>query len=211
MTRWALMETTTTAYAPARSVLADLIGPDVLRSAALRTAVLVGGAALLLAVASQIRIPLGFTPVPINGGTFAVMVIGAALGAGRGAAAVGVYLVAGMIGFPVYAGASGGIDVAFGATGGYLLGYLVAAVLIGAAAERGADRRVRSAIPAMLAGSVVIYVLGASWLAVSLGVPMFGWTNSAWSMGVAPFIAGDIAKMVLAGLVLPATWRVIRR
>lgn len=205
------METTAAVLVPARPVLADLIRPDLLRSVAVRNAVLVTAGAMLLAVASQIRIPLGFTPVPINGGTFAVMVIGAALGARRGGAAVALYLMAGMIGVPVYAGASGGVEVAFGATGGYLLGYFVAAVLIGAAAERGADRRVRSAIPAMLVGSVVIYTLGASWLAVSVGVPLFGWTDSAWSMGVAPFLAGDAVKLVLAGLALPATWRLVRR
>lgn len=205
------METTTAVLVPARPVLADLIRPELLRSVAVRNAVLVTAGAVLLAVASQIRIPLGFTPVPINGGTFAVMVIGAALGARRGGAAVALYLMAGMIGIPVYAGASGGVEVAFGATGGYLLGYFVAAVLIGAAAERGADRRVRSAIPAMLVGSVVIYTLGASWLAVSVGVPLFGWTDSAWSMGVAPFLAGDAVKLVLAGLALPATWRLVRR
>lgn len=205
------METTAAVLVPARPVLADLIRPDLLRSVAVRNAVLVTAGAMLLAVASQIRIPLGFTPVPINGGTFAVMVIGAALGARRGGAAVALYLMAGMIGVPVYAGASGGVEVAFGATGGYLLGYFVAAVLIGAAAERGADRRVRSAIPAMLVGSVVIYTLGASWLAVSVGVPLFGWTDSAWSMGVAPFLAGDVLKLVLAGLALPATWRLVRR
>jgi biotin transport system substrate-specific component len=200
------MEITTATLAPNRPVLADLIGLG-----AVRTTALVTGGAALVAVASQIRIPLGFTPVPINGGTFAVMVVGAALGAQRGAAALAVYLMAGLVGIPVFAGASGGVDVAFGATGGYLLGYLVAAVLIGAAAERGADRRVRSAIPAMLVGSLVIYALGASWLAVSLNISMFGWTNSAWSMGIAPFLAGDVVKLVLAGLVLPATWRFVNR
>lgn len=195
------MSQTTTLAGP--RVLADLIP-----ATTARTIALVAAGATLVAVASQIRIPLGFTPVPINGGTFAVMVVGAGLGLRRGGAALGVYLLAGLIGVPVFADLRGGVEVMTGATGGYLVGYLVAALLVGAAAEHRADRRVRSAIPAMLVGTAAIYVLGALWLARYLDISVFGNDRSAWTLGVRPFLVGDAVKLVLAGLVLPAAWRV---
>jgi len=195
------MSQTTTLAGP--RVLADLIP-----ATTARTIALVAAGAALVAVASQVRIPLGFTPVPINGGTFAVMVVGAGLGLRRGGAALGVYLLAGLIGMPVFADLRGGVEVMTGATGGYLVGYLVAAVLVGAAAEHRADRRVRSAIPAMLVGTAAIYVLGALWLARYLDIGVFGNERSAWTLGVRPFLMGDAVKLVLAGLVLPAAWRV---
>lgn len=179
---------------------------DLLPAVRWRTLALVAGGVLLLAAASQIRIPLGFTPVPINGGTFAVMVIGAAYGATRAGATVGVYLAAGLVGAPFFADAQSGWTYATGATGGYLLGYLVAAVLLGVLAERGGDRRVRTAVPAMLVATAVIYVLGALWLARVVGVPVFGTDRSAWTLGVRPFLVGDAVKLVLAGLVLPTAW-----
>ena len=190
------------AVVPSRAVLADLI-PAVWW----RTMTLVAGGVLLMAAASQIRIPLGFTPVPINGGTFAVMVVGASLGAARASATMGIYLFAGIVGMPFFADAQSGWTYATGATGGYLLAYFVAAVMLGALAERGTDRRVRTAIPAMLAATIVIYTLGALWLAHVLAVPVFGTDRSAWTLGVRPFLAGDAIKLVLAGLVLPAAWR----
>ena len=189
---------------PAHRVLADLIPVTMWRTIAL-----VASSTLLIAAASQVRIPLGFTPVPINGGTFAVMVVGAALGMGRGAAAIGMYLVAGLIGMPFFANGESGWTYATGATGGYLIAYLVAGILLGALAERGGDRRVLTAIPAMLAATVVIYVMGAAWLAMVIDVPLFGWERSAWTLGVRPFLVGDAIKLVLAGLVLPAAWRLV--
>lgn len=187
---------------PTRAVLADLI-PAVWW----RTMALVAGGVLLTAAASQIRIPLGFTPVPINGATFAVMVVGASLGAARASATMGLYLLAGIVGLPFFADAQSGWTYATGATGGYLLSYFVAAVLLGALAERGNDRRVRTAIPSMLAATAVIYVLGALWLAHTLDVPVFGAEGSAWALGVRPFLAGDAIKLVLAGLALPTAWK----
>lgn len=189
---------------PLRAVLADLVP-----AAWWRTMALVATGTLLVAAASQIRIPLGFTPVPINGGTFAVMVVGAALGMGRAAGALGAYLVLGVVGLPFFADAQSGWTYATGATGGYLVAYLVAAVLLGALAERGTDRRVLTCIPAMLAATAVIYALGAAWLAVVLDVPLVGGDRSAWTLGIRPFLAGDAVKLVLAGLVLPAAWRLV--
>ena len=188
----------------ARPVLVDLVVG--LRH---RTAVLVVAGALLTAAASQIRIPLGFTPVPINLGTFAVALTGGALGARRGAMAIGVYLALGLVGLPFFQGWNGGWSYATGTTAGYLVGYLAMAVVVGAAAERGGDRRPLPFLAAIVLANAVVYVLGASWLAYRLGVPMFGGSSSAWELGVRPFVAGDAVKMVAAALLFPAAWRFV--
>jgi biotin transport system substrate-specific component len=167
------------------------------------TAVLVVAFALATALAAQIVIPLPFTPVPITGQTFTVLLAGAALGANAGAASMGLYLVLGAIGLPFYAGGTSGWTVVQGATGGYLVGFIVAAWLIGALAERLQDRTIVTAIPAFLMGSVIIHVLGVPWLAASLDI---GWIEAA-SLGSVPFIPGDLLKVAAAGLMLPAAWK----
>jgi biotin transport system substrate-specific component len=182
---------------------------DTLPGARVRDAVLVVGFALLTALAAQISIPLGFTPVPITGQTFAVLLAGAALGSVRGGASQLLYVALGAIGLPFYSEATGGWDVATGATGGYLIGFVVAAMLVGWMAERGQDRSVVTAIPAFLAGSVVFYVLGLPWLAHQTGVPFSGPVDgdNALAWGLYPFVLGDVLKATLAGLLLPAAWR----
>lgn len=175
----------------------------VLPRSATMTAGLVAGFALLTAVAAQIVIPLPFTPVPITGQTFAVLLAGAALGANAGAASQMLYVLLGAVGLPFYHGGNSGWAVVQGATGGYLVGFIVAAWLIGALAERRQDRSIATAIPAFLMGSVVIHLFGVPWLAASLDV---GWTEAA-SLGTVPFILGDLVKLALAGLVLPAAWK----
>lgn len=194
----------TVATVPARPVLADLL-PAVRQ----RTLVLVTAGALLTAVASQIRIPLGFTPVPINLATFAAVLAGGALGARRGAASMGLFLVLGIIGFPFFAGANGGWEHATGATGGYLLCYPIMAAIVGFAAQRGRDRHVGTFVLAVVAANLILYTVGALWLAHVVGVPVFGWEGSAYSMGVAPFLAGDVVKMAAAGVLFPAAWRLL--
>lgn len=190
----------------ARPVLADrLVGARV------HTAALVVAGALLVAAASQIRIPLGFTPVPINLGTFAVVLAGGVLGARRGIMAIGLYLVAGVVGFPFFQGGNGGWTYATGATAGYLVGYLAMAAIVGAAAERGGDRRPLPFLAAVVAANAAVYVLGAAWLAQHLGVPMFGGEANAWELGVRPFLAGDTVKMAAAALLFPAAWQAISR
>lgn len=194
-----------TTLAP-RPVLADrVIGARV------ATIVLVVSGALLTALASQIRIPLGFTPVPINLGTFAVVLTGGVLGARRGAVSIGLYLVLGLVGLPFFQGGNGGWTYATGATAGYLVGYLVMAVVVGLAAERGRDRHTGQFLAAIVAANAVVYVLGASWLARHLGIPVFGGESSAWALGVRPFLAGDAVKMVAAALLFPAAWQVVDR
>lgn len=197
------MMTTTTASHP-RPVLADLV-PAV----RWRTLALVVGGALFTAAASQIRIPLGFTPVPISMATFAVALTGGALGARRGVASMGLYLLLGIVGLPFFADAGSGWSVVTGATGGYLVAYPVMAVIVGTAADRGRDRRVGSFVTAVVLANAAVYVFGALWLAHVVDVPVLGWEASAFSMGVRPFIAGDVVKMVAAGVLLPATWRIL--
>ncbi|MAT06096.1 MAG: biotin transporter BioY [Acidimicrobiaceae bacterium] len=189
-----------------RRTLADLVANSRVADVAL-----VVGFALLTALAAQITIPLGFTPVPLTGQTFAVLLAGGALGAVRGMASQGLYVALGAIGLPFYAEGDGGWTAATGSTAGYLVGFVVAAGVVGLLAERGQDRRISTAVPAFLAGTVVIYALGAGWLAHSLGIPLTAPAGepSAVAYGVAPFIVGDVAKAVLAGVLLPTAWQLL--
>ena len=160
----------------------------------------------ITALAAQIRIPLPFTPVPITGQTFAVLLAGAALGARRGATAMVLYVACGAFGLPFYAGGTGGCAHIFGPTGGYLLSYPLAAAAVGVLAEHGWDRKVVTTACAMLAGSFIIYLCGVSWLAFYVGgLP------HAIVQGCLPFLPGDAIKAVLAALALPGAWKVARR
>jgi biotin transport system substrate-specific component len=173
------------------------------RSAAV-TAALVVGFALFTALSAQIAIPLPFTPVPISGQTFAVLLAGAALGSTAGPASQALYLGLGIVGFPFFAEGESGWSVMTGSTGGYLVGFVVAAFVVGVLAERRQDRDVITAIPAFLLGTVIIYVFGLTWLAYWGD---FGWTQTA-EFGLIPFIPGDLVKIVLAGVLLPTAWRI---
>jgi biotin transport system substrate-specific component len=184
-----------------------VITTPLLHRSRVTSAGLVAGFALLTAAAAQIEIPLWFTPVPITGQTFAVLLSGAALGWRAGAASQGLYLVLGAVGLPFFRGGEGGWEIVSGATGGYLIGFIAAAALVGYLAERRGDRAVRTAVPVFLLGSVVIYAFGVPWLAASLGVSV----AEALRLGLVPFIAGDLIKIGLAGLALPAAWRLIDR
>src|SRR3954447_5756335 len=123
----------------------------------------------LIAAAAQVSIPLPFTPVPITGQTFAVLLVGASLGTVRGLASTLLYVLVGIAGAPVYAGHAHGWDVFTGATGGYLVGCVLAAAVAGRLAESRWDRRFSSAIGAMLTGNALVYAVGLPWLAHSLG------------------------------------------
>lgn len=169
------------------------------------TAGLVVGFALLTAAAAQVTFPLWFTPVPITGQTFVVLLAGATLGVRAGAASQGLYVMLGAIGLPFYAGGEGGWSAATGATGGYLVGFVMAAALVGALAERGHDRNPLTAIPAFLAGTAVIYLVGVAWLARVLQVG----ATEAMELGMVPFVLGDLVKVALTGLALPAVWRMV--
>jgi biotin transport system substrate-specific component len=157
----------------------------------------------LTALLAQVRVPLGFTPVPITGQTFAVLLAGASLGARLGASSQLLYLAAGAVGFPVFTGGGSGFEYFTGATAGYLFGFVLAAALIGRLAERGQDRKVNTAITAFLAGSAVIYVCGAVGLMITAGMD----ATTAIAQGVTPFVFGDLLKAVAAGLLLPTAWK----
>jgi biotin transport system substrate-specific component len=177
------------------------------RAGLLADAVLVALGAALVALAAQVSIPLPFTPVPITGQTFAVVLVGGALGALRGGASLTLYLGLGIVGVPVYSDGGSGWDVVSGATGGYLVGFVVAAALTGYLAERRWDRRLSSSIGAMLTGNVVIYLVGVPWLAqvANLGL------EEALEQGLYPFVVGDLLKLYLAGALLPAAWKLVDR
>lgn len=178
---------------------------DVLPGARVRDAILVTGAALLTALLAQVVVPVAGSPVPITGQTLAVVLTAAALGPYRGVAGQALYVALGAIGLPFYSEASGGIEVVFGATGGYLLGFLPAAFLIGLAARQGQDRRVTRALPLFLAGQLVIFAVGVPWLAFVADLS----AAQALDAGFYPFIVGGLVKAVIAGLLLPAAWRLV--
>ena len=184
---------------------------DLIDRSRVRDVVAIVGFALFTALAAQVTIPLGFTPVPITGQTFAVLLAGGVLGANRGALSMGLYVALGAIGLPFYAEGAGGWTAATGATAGYLVGFVVAAFVVGKMAEHGQDRKLSTSIPAFIAGTLIIYGIGAGWLAYDLGLPLTGAAGeaSAISLGVAPFLVGDVLKALLAGAMLPAAWRFI--
>ena len=167
----------------------------------IRDAILVLGFALVTALLARVSIPLGFTPVPITGQTLAVLLTGAALGSRRGASSMTLYLVAGAW-LPVYAGGGSGFvwDLA---SGGYIVGFIPAAYVVGFLCERGWDRRVQI-ILAMLAGNIVLYIPGLIWLAFFVPV------GKVLEYGLYPFIPGDLIKLGIASLMLPTAWGLLR-
>jgi len=182
------------------------------RTSVLGEAALVLAGAGLIALAAQVAIPLPFTPVPITGQTFAVLLIGSAYGALRGGATLMVYLAAGIAGLPFYAEGASGWDVVAGPTGGYLVGMLLASAIVGLLAERRWDRAFSSATGAMLLGSVVVYACGLPWLSHKLGdLGAPNGLDDTLTAGLYPFVVGDLVKLYLAGVLLPTAWRLVER
>ena len=177
------------------------------RSGLFADAALVTAGAAFVALAAQLEIHLGFTPVPITGQTFAVLLVGASLGSLRGTTSLGLYFLAGLVGAPVYSGGEEGWEIVSGVTGGYLVGFIVAAAVTGWLAEARWDRRFSSSLGAMLIGSVIIYGFGLPWLAHVAGL---SWQQT-FENGLYPFVVGDLAKLWLAAALLPAAWRVVER
>jgi biotin transport system substrate-specific component len=177
------------------------------RPGALTDVLLVLGGAGFVALAAQVSFDLPFTPVPITGQTFAVVLVGASLGALLGLASLGLYLFVGALGAPVYADGNHGWNVLTGPTGGYIVGFVLAAVLTGWLAERRWDRRFSSAVAAMLSGNVVIYLVGLPWLSVKLDTGL----EKTFELGLYPFVVGDLLKLYLAGALLPGAWRLVER
>ncbi|MHB8334270.1 MAG: biotin transporter BioY [Acidimicrobiales bacterium] len=182
-----------------RRVLADAVA-----SSRVADAVLVVSGAALVGLLAQITIHLGFTPVPITGQTLGVLLVGTALGWRRASLAMGLYVAAGVLGVPWFAGHSSGVPMA---TFGYLIGFVVASAALGWLASRGADRTVARAVTSMVVGEVIIFAIAVPWLAFSLHVGL----ATAISLGLTPFITGEVIKAALAGVALPATWRLVDR
>jgi biotin transport system substrate-specific component len=183
-----------------RIVLADLAP-----GARVRDAVLVVGGAALTGLAAQVSIHIpSLTPVPFTLQTLAVLLTGAALGSVRGLASMALYLVAGGVGLPWFANHTSGWG---GASFGYVIGFVVAAGVVGELARRGNDRAVLSAIGLMAVGDAILLSIGTIWLANDLHVS----AAKAISLGVTPFLIGDAIKLTVAALVLPAAWKLVRR
>lgn len=183
-----------------RRVLADLIP-----GARVRDAALVAGGAALTGIAAQISIHTWLTPVPFTLQTMAVLLVGAALGPWRGAAALALYAVAGSLGVPWFANQAHGW--AYAPSFGYVVGFIAAAAAVGWLARRGGDRRVLSTALILVVGDIILLAIGTAWLAVDLGVSL----SQAYLWGVQPFLIGDLIKLLVAALILPSAWRLIRR
>ncbi len=198
--------------------IADFLVPirvgERLSSTARHVGLVVAGA-IIVALAAQVSFRLPTTPVPITGQTFGVLLVGGALGFRRGALALLLYVVAGFA-LPVYADHASGISrlvsssgghLVFGATGGYLVGFVLAAAAVGRLAELGWDRRLPGAIAALLIGDVLIYVVGLPWLGVATGLGPV----DVLQKGLEPFIAADVLKILLAAALFPVAWWVVGR
>ena len=177
------------------------------RTGVLTDALLILGGALFLALCAQISFELPFTPVPITLQTFGVLLIGASYGALRGGLTAAVYLLMGIVGLPVFADRTHGLDVVIGATGGYLIGFILAAVVVGLLAQRRWDRRFSSAVTAMLTDTVIIYACGLVWLKADQGLDL----ATTLEYGLYPFVPGDLLKLYLAGALLPGAWRLLAK
>ena len=181
----------------------------------LRHVALIVAGALLIALSANLSIRVLGSPVPITGQTFAVLLVGGALGYRRGILAALLYLALGLV-LPVYADHRSGIGVigtiqdghlVLGASGGYLLGFVLAAALVGRLAELGWDRRIGGALGAMVLGNVVIYLIGLPWLMAATGVD----GSTAIAQGLTPFLVGDALKLILAAGLFPVAWWVVGR
>ena len=187
------------------SVLAEAIFPQTGQAMRVKQIILIIAGIAVLAVAAKIKIPM--FPVPMTMGTFAVLSIGAAYGMRLGLATIIGYMLIGALGFDVFAGSSAetfGMTYMMGGTGGYLVGYVLAILALGYAARQGWDRSIGKMALAMVLGNVLIYVPGLAWLTVLYGAdaPIFTW-------GLTPFLLGDLVKLALAALLLPAVWGLV--
>jgi biotin transport system substrate-specific component len=189
------------------ALVPSLVRPNNRLVALVADAVLVAVGVALIAASAQVSIPLPHTPVPLTGQTFGALLVGGAYGARRGFVTFGVYLVVGGLGYGVFAQHASGWDVLklSSATGGYLIGMLVAAGLVGGLADRGWDRKAWRSLPAMILGNVVIYAVGAAWLAHALDLDAV----QTWNAGIKDFLVGDAIKIVLAAGLLPAGWKLV--
>ena len=177
-------------------------------STALTHASFIVGGTLFITALAQIAIPVPGSPVPVTGQTLAVYLIGTTFGARLGFATFATYLLAGIAGAPVFTpAATQGLARLTGATGGYLIGMLVAVLVLGALADRKADQKFKTSFPALILGSVIVFAFGLIWLNVSLNLT---WAQTI-SAGLAPFIVGEVIKIAITATSLPLIWRKISK
>ena len=187
------------------NVLANAFGPREGTALRVKQVILVALGIVALAVAAKIKVPMW--PVPITMGTFAVLTIGTAYGARLGLVTMMGYLLIGALGFDVFAGSSAekfGLNYMMGGTGGYLVGYVLAVLALGALAARGWDRSVGKMALALVLANVLIYVPGLLWLG-----QLYGWDQPILQWGLTPFLVGDAIKLALAALLIPGLWKLV--
>jgi len=193
------------------STTATLRTAVVTRSSALTEALFVIGGVAFIAAMAQLSIPVPGSPVPVTGQTLATLLVGTTYGARLGFTTFATYLAAGIAGAPIFAPSATspnhGIDRIMGATGGYLIGMLLASLVLGYLAERKADQKFITSYPALLLGEIVIFGFGLVWLHNSLDL---SWSKTI-SLGFTPFILGEALKIVIVGTSLPLIWRKISR
>lgn len=163
------------------------------------------GGSLLLALLAQVSICLWFTPVPITLQPFGVILLGALLGSKRGAISVTAYLFEGALGWPVFAGGSAGFYHFVGPTGGYLIGFVLSAYVIGLLLERGWKESYRKTLFALILGSATLLAVGALWLSFYVGA------SNALLMGVYPFLVGSVLKIFAAAALIPTGWKALSK
>jgi biotin transport system substrate-specific component len=173
----------------------------------IRHALLIAAGAIFIYLCALVSVAIPGNPVPYTLQNFGVLVVGGALGLWRGGAAALLYLVLGMIGLPFFAEGKGGLQIIWAGTGGYLIGFVLAAAVVGRLAELGWDRRIGGAIGATALGTLTIYAIGVPWLAVTMGKSLL-W---AIEFGLLPFLAVDVVKLLAAAAVFPAAWWVVGR
>jgi biotin transport system substrate-specific component len=177
------------------------------RSTALTQALFVMGGVGFISLMAQVAIPVPGSPIPVTGQTLAVLLIGTTYGARLGLMTFATYLLAGVAGAPIFAGSTHGIEKVIGATGGYLVGMLIASFLLGYLADRKADQKFKTSFPALLLGDAVIFFFGLTWLHYSLDL---SW-SATFAAGLTPFIFGEILKIAITATSLPLIWRKISR
>lgn len=173
----------------------------------LRNVVFVLSGALFIFLTSRIAVPIEGDPVPFTLQTFGVLLVGGALGLRRGGIAAILYVALGVVGLPFFADGKGGVAVIWGATGGYLVGFVLAAAIVGRLAELGWDRRIGGSVGATLLGMAAIYAIGVPWLALSSGLS----PTAAIENGLLPFVIFDTIKLLAVAGLFPAAWWVVGR
>ena len=177
------------------------------RSTAMSNALFIFGGAIFLSLLAQISIPVPGSPVPVTGQTFGVLLLATSYGATLSLSTIGLYLLAGIAGAPVFANYGHGLNRLVGPTGGYLMGMLLASFVLGILAGRKWDQKIASGITTMLIGDALIFAFGLTWLHFYTGED-WAWTFNA---GLSPFVIGELLKIAIAGISMPLLWRAVQR